>query len=51
MITATMRYQLSRPPPPDEEPPDEGEAGRKVTIVIEFRSGLESECHTLSSTR
>ena len=42
--------QLSSPPPPEEEPPDKGEAGRKVAIVIEFRSGLDSECHTLSFT-
>ena len=41
----------STPPPPEEEPPDYGEAGRKVAIDIEFKSDLDSEGHTLSSTR
>ena len=39
------------PPPPEEKPPDEMEAGRIVAIDIEFRSGLGSECHAMSSTR
>ena len=33
--------------PYDEEPPDFG----KMSIGIEFRSGLDSECCTLSSAR
>ena len=42
--------QLSRPPP-TEDPPDQGEEGMEVAIVVEFRSGLNTECRTLSSTR
>ena len=38
-------------PPLEEEPLDSWEAGRKVAIVIGFRSGLDYECHTLSSVR
>ena len=37
-------------PPLEKEPPNSGEVGRIVTIVIESRSGLDSECHILSST-
>ena len=41
----------SSAPPPEEEPLDQWEAGKKVTVVIEFRSGLDPKCHTPSSTR